>query len=60
MDKIEWEKHWVCFDLKEFVEKMCANTVTLWWESKEQHTTQGEHKNYKDCKKKKTKVKKIH
>ena len=46
-------------DLKEFVEKMCANTVTLWWESKEQHTTQGEHKNYKDRKKKKTKVKKI-
>ena len=29
---------------------MCANAVTLWWESKEQHTTQGKHKNYKDCK----------
>ena len=37
-------------DLKEFAEKMCANTVTLWWESEERCTTQGKHKNYKERK----------
>ena len=26
-------------DLKEFAEKMFANAVTLWWESKQRHTT---------------------
>ena len=36
-------------DLKEFVEKVCANAVTLWWESK-RRTTQGKCKNYKDRK----------
>ena len=34
-------------DLKEFAEKMCANAVPLWWESKERRTTWGIHKNYK-------------
>ena len=33
--------------LKEFAEKMGANPVTSCLESKEQHTTQGKHKNYK-------------
>ena len=37
-------------DLKEFAEEMCANAVTLWWESKERCTTQGKCKNYKDPK----------
>ena len=32
-------------DLKKFAEKICANTVTLWWESKERGTTQGIRKN---------------
>ena len=41
-------------DLTEFAEKMCANAVTLWWESKERRTTQGKRKNYKD---RKTKLK---
>ena len=34
-------------DLKELVEKIIANAVTLWWESKERCTTQRKHKNYK-------------
>ena len=37
-------------DLKEFAEKICANPVTLWWESKERRTTRKKRKNYKDRK----------
>ena len=29
---------------------MCANAVTLWWESKEWRATQGKCKGYKDHK----------
>ena len=35
-------------ELKEFVEKMCANADTLWWDSKERRNAQRKRKNYKD------------
>ena len=33
-------------ELKDAAEKIHANTDTLWWNSKERHTSQQKHKNY--------------